>query len=232
MRIEEEREKKMILFAADNHYGRHPGRVLFENIASDYDISFHEDDWDCFNHENLAERHVLIMLNMIGGSCNVPAPGQTAEKNLRAYLQAGRPLFLLHGASAAFWQCDWWRPLTGFRWVRNNDPDGFAPSTHPTMTYRVDVSKSRHPLCKHLHPVTVPDDELYIELEQTRPAVTLMQTKTDMGSFPMCYETITPWKGRIAGYLPGHAPHAVKLPGNIANCRAIMNWLLAAPPPP
>ena len=216
----------MILFAADNHYSTNAGRALFECIEPHYDIRFYEDNWDCFNQESLADQYSLLILNLISGSCNVPVPGPAAEKNVYEYVRSGGFLFLLHGASAAFWQWDWWRALTGFRWVREDDPDGFNPSCHPVRPYRVEVNKCRHPLCQRLQSVSIPEDELYIDLEQTCPAVTLMATKTDEGSFPMCYETITTWGGRIVGYIPGHAPHVVKLPKNIANCRTIIDWLL------
>ncbi len=216
----------MILFAADNHYRTHAGRVLYESLEPDCKIRFCEDDWSCFNEPDLADRYSLMILNLISGSCNVPEPDPVAEENVRAYLQSGKPVFLLHGASAAFWQWDWWRALVGFRWVRGNDPDGFEPSTHPKRPYTVRVTKSRHPLCQRLQEVSMPEDELYVSLEQTCPTVTIMETTTDEGSFPMCYETVTGWGGKVVGYIPGHAPDVVNLPGNVANCRAIIDWLL------
>jgi len=34
----------MILFAADNHYDTHAGRVLYDEIKDAYDLEFHEDE--------------------------------------------------------------------------------------------------------------------------------------------------------------------------------------------
>ena len=217
----------MILFAADNHYDTHAGRALFECIEPYYDIRFYEDDWSCLNQGDLADQYALLMLNLIGGACNIPPPTPAAEKNVQEYLRSGRPLFLLHGASAAFWQCSWWRPVVGFRWVRGEDPDGFAPSSHPAQPYVVEVAKSRHPLCQLLQEASQPEDELYVALEQTCPTVTLMETTIPEGTFPMCYETITPWGGRIVAYIPGHAADVVRLPNNVTNCRSIIDYLLA-----
>lgn len=220
----------MILFVADNHYDTHAGKALFECLEPHYDIDFHEDDWRCFRQPDLAGRCALLMLNLIGDTCDVPPPGPEEEKNVYAYVQAGRPLFLLHGASAAFWQSPWWRALVGFRWVRKGDPDGFAPSSHPVQPYCVEVAKSRHPLCRRLRMVDMPEDEIYTELEQTGPATILMETTIAAGTFPMSYETTTPWGGKIVAYIPGHAADVVRLEGNVANCRAIIDYLLAAKP--
>ena len=220
-------EQRHILFAADNHYNTHPGNILFPWLAPYHSIEFREDEWSCFNEDDLSTRYALVMLNLISGSCGIPMPDPAAERRMQTYLRSGNSLLLLHGASAAFWQWDWWRALVGYRWVRGDDPDGYAPSSHPIKPYTVGVAKCRHPLCRQLREVQIPPDEMYIGLEQTRPTVTLMETTTDEGTFPMCYETATPWGGRIVGYIPGHAPDVVQLPGNVANCRTIIDYLLS-----
>ncbi len=215
----------MILFVADNHYGAHCGRNQYEAMGRPEAIEFHEDDWRGLE-QPLAGRCKLLILNMIADTCQLPMPGEAAEREVRAYLEAGGNLLLLHGASAAFWHWDWWRPQVGWRWVRPNDPDGIAPSTHPKRPYRLDVCKARHPLCRQLSAIDLPTDEIYTNLEQTRPTLTLMQTTTDEGTFPQCYETTTDWGGRVIGYLPGHAPEVVAHPEMIANCHTLMNYLL------
>ena len=216
----------MILFVADNHYGTHAGKTLFKCLERDYEICFHEDDWQCLEKANLADQYDLMILHLIGGTCNIPAPSPVAEQRVRDYLQAGKPVFLLHGSSAAFWQCAWWRSIVGLRWVRKNDPDGFTPSSHPVRPYLVEVAKSRHPLCQKLQAVPQPTDEIYVGLEQSCPTINLMTTTIEEGTFPMSYETITPWGGKIVTYLPGHAPEAVRHPGNVANCRSIIKYLI------
>lgn len=217
----------MILFAADHHYKTHAGRVLYERLRPHYEIDFHEDNWSCFESEELTDRYNLLVLNMISGCCKVPMPGPQAEQNVRRYLEQGGHLLLLHGASAAFWQWDWWRAMAGFRWVRPHDPDGFDRSTHPVVPYRLKPAKTRHPLAGRLQAIDMPVDELYTGLEQTCPTVTLMQAESREGACPQCYACRTPWNGIVLGYLPGHSPDVVRLEPNVANCRILIDDLLS-----
>ena len=93
----------MILFASDNHYEARPGASIYERIRNDYDIEFFEDDWSCFKQENLNSCKLLI-LNMIGDTCDLPHPGSDAEAAIKSYVESGKPILLLHGSSAAFWK--------------------------------------------------------------------------------------------------------------------------------
>lgn len=216
----------MILFIADNHYDTHAGRVLYECVGDSYDMEFVEDDWACLQDDTLPGRCSLIILNAIGGTCDVPLPDSRAESIMRRYVEKGGNLLLLHGGSAAFWHWDWWRRIVGYRWVREDDPDGLEPSTHPVRPYAVHATSCEHPLCRKLQDVELPEDEIYMNLAHACPTTTLMETTTDEGTFPMCYEATTPWGGRVLGYLPGHRPQVVRHPGNISNCRALIDYLV------
>ena len=90
----------MILFAADNHYGTHAGQNLFEFLHPHHEINFQEDDWRCLTEENLADKYQLLMLHLIGGTCNIPAPGPLAEQQVKEYLTGGQA-----NVSAAWFQC-------------------------------------------------------------------------------------------------------------------------------
>ena len=219
-----------IVFAADNHYGQHPGAVLYGAIGEAYDIAFFEDDWSGLADGKLMGACDLLMLNMISGSCGVDPPGREAQWQVATYLQGGGNVLLLHGASAAFWQWDWWPPIVGHRWVRPDDPDGFPPSAHPVRAYRLEVSTSRHPLCESLQPADVPEDEIYTHLEQTCPTTWLMQTTTDEGTFVQCYEAATPGGGTLIGFLPGHRPEVAGSDVMVANARVLIDYLLAKTP--
>lgn len=216
----------MILFLADQHYGQHCGAQLAPLLAPDYPIEFHEDDWSALG-EPLTGRCKLLMLNFISGVNDVPPPTAAQAENVRHYLAAGGNLLLLHSGPAAFWPYDWWRPSVGFRWVRGNDPDGFASSTHPKRPFALKVAKSRHPLCRKLHDFELPTDEIYIELEQTCAASILLWTTTDEGSFPMAWENHTSWGGRVLAFLPGHCPEVVRDPNCVATVRVLLDDLLA-----
>ena len=215
----------MILFCADNHYDTHPGRVLYASIRDRYPIDFFEDDWSGFAGLAVG-KYNLLMLNMIGGTCDVPPPDMRAEAVVKNYLAGGGSLLLLHGSSAAFSRCDWWRPLVGYRWVRPDDPDGCPPSTHPVRPYTVQVVPAAHPLAGRLQPLQLPEDEIYINLEARGPAEVLMQTTTDEGTFVQAYACNTPWGGKILAFLPGHRPEVVSHPGVVANICLMLDELL------
>ncbi|MGC3990861.1 MAG: ThuA domain-containing protein [Chthoniobacteraceae bacterium] len=215
----------MIYFLADDHYGMRPGAKLFEVLNDRYSFVFRENNLHCLTEPEFRKCQLLV-LNLIAGTGGAVLPGAAIEHPLRAYIETARPLLLLHGASAAFWHWDWWRSIVGYRWVRNEDPDSFPASTHPTRPYQVKIAKCRHPLCKKLSPLDLPEDEIYIHLEQTTAAMTLLETTTDEGTFPQAWETMTPWGGRIIGFLPGHRREVVTHPDVVANVSTLIDYLL------
>lgn len=217
----------MITFLADDHYKAHPGAMLFEALKDRFEMAFHENDLSPLATPAFAETCDLLILNLIADTCGQPPAGAEAERNLRAYVERGKPLLLLHGGSAAFWHWDWWRGIVGFRWVRGNDPDGVPASTHPVRPYRVDICKCRHPLCRELQPMDLGEDEIYTRLEQTNPAMVLMETTTVEGTFVQCWENATPWGGRVIGFLPGHRKEIVQDAQVVANVGRLIESLLA-----
>jgi len=204
----------MICFFADNHYGQHPGRVLFEHLPEELQkgICFQEDDWTLLESGRWEPECSLLILNMIGGTCGVLHPGEGAEKALKTYCARGGNILLLHGSSAAFWQWPWWRKFCGLRWVRPGDPDGVAPSVHPHAAYRLELTSSRHPLTAKLHPFDVPYDEIYTQLAETGPVEVLMTAQVDGVVWPQLFETRSPAGSRILSFLPGHIPAVTSLP--------------------
>lgn len=194
-----------ILLAADDHYGQHCADHLRPAFA-DHQVRFLENDLTPLGADDWVDGTDLLALHCIAGTCGNPMPGPDIEAQVRRWLKAGKPLLLLHGASAAFWHWDWWRPLVGHRWVRKNDPDGAPPSTHPVRPYRVTVQRGRHPLCERLVDLDLPADEIYIDLEQTCQTWQLMTTATDEGAYVQCHAHVTAHGGEVIGFLPGHAP--------------------------
>lgn len=217
----------MICFFADDHYNVHPGRVIYENLPEKWQerISFYENDLSVLESASMPEDCTLLVLHMIGATCDQPHPGAGAFSAVRAWVEAGKPILLLHGSSAAFWQWDFWRSLPGYRWVRPSDPDGVKASTHPRRPYKVTVSKTRHPLCRVLEEMDLPEDEIYIDLEQVCPAVTLMETHTVEGTFPQCTEVVTSFGGRIINFIPGHDRSVTSNVVLIRNIVRIMEYL-------
>jgi hypothetical protein len=219
----------MIAFFADNHFKARPGFHLNQQLPEELDIAFHEDDLSPLPGLLARDDCALLILNWISDTSGNAHPGGEIERPLRAYLEAGRPLLLLHGASAAFPRWAWWREIVGLRWVRPGDPDGFSPSTHPVRPYAVTVSKTRHPLAAQLVPFSLPEDEIYIELEQTAAVSVLLETRIDEGTFPQAYLARTRHGGLLAGFIPGHAPAAFNVPELVADVRTLIRHLLDSP---
>jgi hypothetical protein len=220
----------LIYFLADDHYGARPGATLWTALDRRFGILFEENGYAALQHPDFADRCSLLILSLIAGTQGGGGlAGAAEEQNVRDYLERGGPVLLQHGGSAAFWHWPWWRAIVGYRWVRGQDPDGVVPSEHPIRPYRVDVATAPHPLAAKLKSMDLPEDEIYIRLQQTCPATTLMSTTIAEGTFPQCYESVTPWGGTLIGFLPGHKPEVVRLPELVGNVQAIIDYLLAVP---
>ena len=217
----------MIYFFADDHFSVHPGKNIFEHLPEEWKkkISFYENDFSVLESGKWLSDCQVLVLNMIGGTCNIPHPGSGAEKAVRQWCEKGGNILLLHGSSAAFWMWDYWRKLPGIRWVRPNDPDGAKPSTHPVKPYKVTVCKSRHPLCAKLSEMDLPEDEIYTELEYTSSVFPLMETRIGEGTFIQCCETLSPWGGKIINFLPGHKESVTANTILIQNLIILMQYL-------
>ncbi|MBE6385700.1 MAG: ThuA domain-containing protein [Lentisphaerae bacterium] len=221
----------MIYFFADNHFNTHAGKNIFHALtpALQERVRFFEDDFTLLEEGAWADNCDLLILHLIGNTCGLPHPGSGAEKAVKKYCQQGGNLLLLHGSSAAFWQWEWWRHITGVRWVRPKDPDGVEPSVHPHGECSLTVCKCRHELANKLRPFELPEDEVYTALEQTSPALFLMMGTVNGQSFPQCCESYTPWGGKVINFIPGHKENCVKTPALTDNVEILIRYLTNCP---
>ena len=195
----------------------------------DFDIKFFEDDISPMAAPGFPDDCDLLMINLICGTGKIPAPGSDTEAGIKKYCMSGKPLFLIHAGSAAFAEWEWWRRLTGLRWVRENDPEGIKPSVHPVKDYSVTIASSGH-MVPELEGFSLENEEIYTKLEQTVPVEVLLETKTDGGSFPMAYILRNEWGGMVAGFLPGHGEKSFENRKMAHDIRTIMRFLLKAKP--
>ena len=217
----------MIYFFADNHYNSHAGKNIFGSFPGDLKkrTVFSEDDFTLLEKGSWEKDCDLLILHMIGGTCSLPFPAGDAESSVKRYCARGGALLLLHGSSAAFWPWEWWRKITGLRWVRPNDPDQVEKSVHPSGPCAVTLCKCRHELCEKLIPFDLPEDEVYTSLEQTSPAMFLMEGIINGRSFPQCSESCTPWGGKVINFIPGHKEICVKNPALLKNVEILVRYL-------
>lgn len=218
----------MIYFFADDHFNMHCGQKIFENLPQKWkdQIVFVENDWTLLESGEWLKDCDLLILNLIATTCNLPHPGEGAEKSVRIWCERGGNALLLHGSSAAFWGWNWWRKIVGYRWVRPGDPDGVEKSVHPVKPFSLRLCKVRHPLAEKLIPFDLEEDEIYTELEQVSPTITFLETEIEEGVYPQCFETITPWGGKFLTFLPGHRPTATENEKLIANISTMITYLL------
>ena len=218
----------MIEFFADEHFRQHPGKVLYEGLPDDLKprTAFYENGWDVLESGLWEPDCELLILHMIAGTGNQPMPGAGAEAAVKRYCERGGNLLLLHGSSAAFWGWRWWREIVGFRWVRPGDPDNPDASCHPHHPCAVKRAKTRHALAAQLTDFELPEDEIYIHLEETAPTMTLMETTIPEGTFPQCAETVDAWGGKIVSFIPGHLPVCTENPILQRNVAVLIRYLL------
>ncbi len=63
-------------------------------------------------------------------------------------------------------------------------------------------------------------------MEQVCPAMILMETHIEEGTFPQCTEAVSPWGGKLVNFIPGHAPEVTSNPKLIRNVETIIDYLL------
>ena len=218
----------MIYFFADDHYGTHAGRCLYGQLPVKLRgrVVFTENDWDLLESGRWVDDCELLILHCIAGTCGQPLPGDGAETAVKAYLARGGNVLLLHGSSAAFWHWPCWRRIVGLRWVRENDPDGATPSTHPHSPCQVVPVSSEHPLSKVLKPFELEDDEVYINLQEEGTVTVLMTTQVAGKTYPQCFETQTASGSKIVSFLPGHLEANVRNPTLVANVAMLVGDLV------
>ena len=218
----------MICFFADSHFDKHCGLKLYEQFPAELAARtvFTENQWDILESGEWERDCELLILNMIATTCGQPHAGAGAEAAVKRYVERGGNILMLHGSSAAFWQWQWWREITGVRWVRPNDPDGVERSTHPKAPCHVAVCKCRHPLCRELENFDLPEDEIYIDLEQTSPVSCLMTCDVNGKSYPQCTSSFTPWGGEVINFIPGHKEECVSNAALNADIARAIRYLL------
>ena len=216
------------LFLSDNHYKSYGGRALAAALSHDFEFEFLEDDYgDHLSKLNLGKFDLLVT-SAVGGTPGAPHAPLEVESRVRQWLESGVPIVLIHGGSATFWKWAWWRRMVGLRWVRCNDPDNVLPSSHPITAYSLSRASEGDTAEPRLEPMDVPEDELYINLETTRPFRVLLETNFKGQTFPQAYVSSGPNERTVLGYLPGHRSDLAGHPTTVENISRLIRFASAS----
>lgn len=201
---------RVIIFFADRHFGSYVGKVQAEILSEFSQVIYIEEDYGQLIKALGEHPESILALNAITetpGNETLPAE---AEAPIKAHLERGNDLWVMHGASAALWPWKWWRDLMKIRWVRNNDPDGAEPSWHPVEPYTLTVTEQGTTAVPSLKTLEVPKDELYVALAEEPGAEVWMTATYDGQVWPQVYSFSNPWNGTVCGWIPGHDPEVMK----------------------
>lgn len=221
-----------LIFFADRHYDARCGQIQAELLDDLADIHFIEEDYGTLNtclERHAGDPHAVLALNAITGTPGNLEPDPATEPLVKAHLEAGKDLWVLHGSSAAFWPWSWWRELMRLRWVRGEDPDGMPASCHPIVPFNLEPTDAGRTAIPGLSSCPVPEDELYINLEDKGDYEAWMTVEHDGRRWPQAYRYRSPWNGWICGWIPGHREEAIRSEGMTKTLRMLASaWLKAS----
>ncbi len=128
----------------------------------------------------------------------VPDPGPKARANLKAFVEKGKGMVIVHFACGAFQDWPEFKNLAGRAWdpkLRGHDPYG---------KFKVEIIDTKHPITKGLKPFET-TDEMYTCLAGDRPIKVLAKSKSkvDGKDYPMAF-VFNYGKGRVFHSPLGH----------------------------
>ena len=219
----------VVILFADRHYGAAPGRAQAELLRPFCKVHYIEEDYSALIAALAAHPEATLAFNSIAGTPGNPAPAPELEAPLKAHLAAGRPLWILHGGSAACWPWAWWRQLMPLRWVRNGDPDQMPVSTHPVVPLHLVATPAALAFFPNLPAITdLPTDELYIKLAAQHSFETWLTINYEGVDYPQACSATSAWGGAIHCFLPGHSAEALGHPAYAVLFTALARkWLSA-----
>ncbi|HLX64059.1 MAG TPA: ThuA domain-containing protein [Planctomycetota bacterium] len=226
---EETRTTARILVLTGNEYPGHkwtetaPAIVKFLSDDARLKVELNKDpnflaDAKLFDYD-------AIVLNYMNWKC--AGPGEKARANLKAFVEHGKGLVLVHFACGAFQDWPEFKTIAGRVW----DPKARAHDTRGA--FKVELAKTSHPILQGLSSFET-DDELYTCLtgEKEIEVLATARSKVDLKEYPMAFVTVY-GKGRVFNCTLGHDLAALNVPEVMELYRRGTAWaaqLPAAPP--
>ncbi|MBE0535265.1 MAG: ThuA domain-containing protein [Phycisphaerae bacterium] len=178
--------------------------VLKEAIAKDKRLAVDVTEDPKFLASPELNQYDAVVLHFM--NWEQPDPGEKARANLKAFVEGGKGLVLVHFACGAFQDWPEFKNLAGRAWdpkLRAHDPFG---------KYTVDIVDAKHPITRGMKAFET-TDELYTCLAGDRKVRMLAtaKSKVDGKDYPMAF-TFRYGKGRVFHSVLGHDAPALANP--------------------
>ena len=198
-------------------HAAHPVRVQLVTGGHPYDPEFYEvflhrpdlevnvtGHPDAYTHDLRNEADVLVLYDM------VPEINDARRANLRAFLEAGRGLVVLHHAIADFNSWPWWtREVVGGKYLLQAE-DGLPASTYKHDEDLLVEAVAQHSITRGLGPLHF-RDEVYHGMWISPRVQVLLKTANPLSDGPVAW--ISPYdKSRVVYIQLGHGREAHQNP--------------------
>ncbi len=205
---EEPKAQKKILIVTGIDYPGHKWKlttpVLKKAIAKDKRLSVTVVEDPKFLASGDLNKYDAVVLHFM--DWEVPDPGPKARANLKAFVENGKGMVVVHFACGAFQDWPEFKNLAGRAWdpkLRGHDPYG---------KFKVEITDTKHPITKGLKSFDTVD-ELYTCLAGDRKIKLLAKSKSkvDGKDYPMAF-VFKYGKGRVFHSPLGHDAQAFANP--------------------
>jgi len=129
----------------------------------------------------------------------------TTRRTLETWVEGGKPLVLIHAALGAYPDWDRYKEWAGRHWVW----DGPAKSAHPHQASELRVLSDAN-LALAWETAWLPQDEVFIQLQQAAPCRDLLTAQIPEGTFPAAW--ISRQRPNIGVWVPGHRRDLWRVP--------------------
>ncbi len=219
--------KKVIIVTGQDYPGHQwklTSPVLAKAIGEDSRLRVDVVEKPAFLASSELKKYDVVVLHFM--DWEQPDPGERARANLKALVEGGGGLVLVHFACGAFQEWPEFRNLAGRAWdpkLRGHDPHG---------KFTVKIVNKEHPITRGLKPFETVD-ELYTCLAGDRPIELLAtaRSKVDGKDYPMAF-VFSYGKGRVFHSPLGHDVKALDNPNVAALFRRGCAWAAGLSPLP
>ncbi|MFW6060549.1 MAG: Gfo/Idh/MocA family oxidoreductase [Phycisphaeraceae bacterium] len=147
-----------------------------------------------------------------------------ARQAIGGWVEAGKPLGIVHCGIGAY--ADWptFRQWMGRHWVWRGEP-GMQPSGHPHEPCEIEVTSPER-FDPGWATAWLPRDEVYVQLHEAAPVHELAVGRISTGQQPIAWQSVA--QPNVAVWAPGHRRDVWQLPAMRTGLAATVNLVRAA----